>query len=231
METVYIEINGAAGGEEGNLFAADLARMYEMWAGKNKIKVRRTELSPIVLQCRGEKAYSVFAYEGGVHRVQRVPETEKRGRVHTSTVTVNVFKEKMPEQIVLRDSDIEFSACRSSGAGGQKVNKSSSKVRLVHKPTGIVVECEEERSQLQNRNKAMERLREQLQERENEQALLAASNSKRQQVGTGSRNEKIRTYNYHDSRVTDHRINWKSSKLKNIMNGDLEELIKALNNS
>ena len=226
-ETIYIEIDGAAGGDEGNIFAAELARAYEMWARKNGLQVKEQSTLPSLLQVRGENAYTYFAHESGVHRVQRVPETEKRGRVHTSTVTVNVSGESSLQPIVIRPEDIEFSACRSSGKGGQHVNRTESKVRLVHKPSGIVVECQEERSQVQNREKAMQKLCDELQRRQLEQASIAASDSKRQQVGSGSRNEKIRTYNYHDSRVVDHRLGIKTSKLKDVMNGDLSPFYSA----
>lgn len=226
-ETIYIEIDGAAGGDEGNIFAAELARAYEMWARKNGLQVKEQSTLPSLLQVRGENAHIYFAHESGVHRVQRVPETEKRGRVHTSTVTVNVSGESSLQPITIRPEDIEFSACRSSGKGGQHVNRTESKVRLVHKPSGIVVECQEERSQVQNREKAMQKLRDELQRRQLEQASIAASDSKRQQVGSGSRNEKIRTYNYHDSRVVDHRLGIKTSKLKDVMNGDLSPFYSA----
>ena len=226
-EIIYIEIDGAAGGDEGNIFAAELARAYEMWARKNGLQVKEQSTLPSLLQVRGENAHIYFAHESGVHRVQRVPETEKRGRVHTSTVTVNVRGELSLQPITIRPEDIEFSACRSSGKGGQHVNRTESKVRLVHKPSGIVVECQEERSQVQNREKAMQKLRDELQRRQFEQASIAASDSKRQQVGSGSRNEKIRTYNYHDSRVVDHRLGIKTSKLKDVMNGDLSPFYSA----
>lgn len=228
MDTIFIEIDGAAGGEEGKLFAADLARMYTMWAQKNKLKVEQIGSLPVLLKCRGKNAYSFFAYEGGVHRVQRVPITEKRGRVHTSTVTVNVYKDKMPQKIKVNLDDCEITTCRSSGKGGQKVNKTETKVRILHRPTGIVVECQDERSQGQNKEIALQRLQDILQQREDQYMMVAAQQDKRQQVGTGARNEKIRTYNFHDNRVTDHRINYKSSKLKDIMNGDLADLITAL---
>lgn len=224
MDTVYIEIDGAAGGDEGKLFAIEIARMYKMWAEKNKLKVKEEKTSPIVLKCCGENAYSFFAHEGGVHRVQRVPETEKRGRIHTSTVTVNVYKNNMPKKIEVNLSDCEITACRSSGKGGQKVNKTSTQIQILHKPTGIRVYSQEERSQLANKERALEKLQEQLQQIENDKIFGFNAAERREQVGTGNRNEKIRTYNYHDNRVIDHRSGFKSNKLKDILNGNLNEL-------
>lgn len=219
METIYIEIDGAAGGEEGNLFAADLARMYIMWAQKDKLKIKQIGSLPVLLKCSGENAYSFFAYEGGVHRVQRVPTTEKHGRIHTSTVTVNVYKDKPTEKIKVNKEDCTITSCRSSGKGGQHVNRTNSKVRVIHDPTGTVVECQEERSQHMNIEKAIKKIEDIInnKQQENNHNLYAAN--KKTQVGSGNRCEKIRTYNYPQNLVVDHRCNYKCSNLNDFMRG------------
>ena len=185
-------------------------------------------MKEIVFTVEGDGAWSRFKFESGVHRVQRVPETESGGRVHTSTVTVAVLPEMETADVQLNPADIEMQVFRSSGAGGQHVNKTSSAVRLIHRPTGTVVECQQERSQFQNRDKAMQLLRSRLYEekvREQEDAVTA---QRRSQVGTGMRNERIRTYNFPQGRMTDHRINLTLYKLENVMNGDLDEIIDGL---
>ena len=235
-KNVIVEIRAGVGGEEAALFANSLYRMYAMYAEARRWNVEVTSLSDtelggikeICFTIDGEGAYSRLKFESGVHRVQRVPETESGGRIHTSTVTVAVLPEVDEVDFALNPSDIEMQVFRSSGAGGQHVNKTSSAVRLIHKPTGTVVECQQERSQFQNRDKAMQLLRSRLYEekvREQEEALTA---ERRSQVGTGMRNERIRTYNFPQGRVTDHRIGLTLYKIDAIMNGDLDEVIDAL---
>jgi peptide chain release factor 1 len=230
METIIMEIDSAAGGDEAELFAHELYRMYSAYAAKKHFKIQELSSEPIQFKIKGEGVYNVFQFEGGVHRVQRVPKTEKKGRVHTSTVTVSVIKEGSAAKIDIDENDLEITACRSSGAGGQNVNKVSSKIRAIHKPTGIVVECQEERSQLMNKQKAIEKLRAILNEDASARFKFEQANARKQQVGTGSRNEKIRTYNFKDNRLTDHRIKFESKKLNKILDGDLDELLTALQN-
>ena len=235
-KNVIVEIRADVGGEEAALFANSLYRMYAMYAEARRWNVEVTSLSDtelggikeICFTIDGEGAYSRLKFESGVHRVQRVPETESGGRIHTSTVTVAVLPEVDEVDFALNPADIEMQVFRASGAGGQHVNKTSSAVRLIHRPTGTVVECQQERSQFQNRDKAMQLLRSRLYEekvREQEEALTA---ERRSQVGTGMRNERIRTYNFPQGRVTDHRIGLTLYKIDAIMNGDLDEVIDAL---
>ena len=235
-KNVIVEIRAGVGGEEAALFAHSLFRMYSMYADARRWKVEvdsvnETELGGVKEICftmEGDGAYSRLKFESGVHRVQRVPETESGGRIHTSTATVAVLPEVDEVDFELNPADIEMQVFRSSGAGGQHINKTSSAVRLIHKPTGTVVECQQERSQFQNRDKAMQLLRARLYEekvREQEEAVTA---ERRSQVGTGMRNERIRTYNFPQGRLTDHRIGLTLYKLESVMDGDLDEIIDAL---
>ena len=235
-KNVIVEIRGGVGGEESALFAHSLFRMYSMYAAKmgwsvELMNLSETELGGIkevdfVINGRG--AYSRMKYESGVHRVQRVPETESGGRVHTSTATVAVLPEMEEVDVQIDPKDIEMQVYRASGAGGQHVNKTSSAVRLIHKPSGIVVACQEERSQLQNREKCMRMLASKLYEIEQERILSENDGMRRSQVGTGMRNERIRTYNFPQGRVTDHRVNLTLYRIDAVMNGDLDEIINAL---
>ena len=235
-KNVIVEIRAGVGGEEAALFAHSLYRMYSMFAEANHWKtevdsVSETELGgvkEISFTIEGDGAYSRLKFESGVHRVQRVPETESGGRVHTSTVTVAVLPEMETADVQINPADIEMQVFRSSGAGGQHVNKTSSAVRLIHKPTGTVVECQQERSQFQNRDKAMRILASRLYEAEQEKISSEYTAQRRSQVGSGMRNERIRTYNFPQGRVTDHRIGLTLYKIDNIMNGDLNEVIDAL---
>ena len=235
-KSVIMEIRGGVGGEESALFAHSLFRMYSMYAQKmgwsiELMNYNDTELGGIkeadfVINGRG--AYSRLKYESGVHRVQRVPETESGGRVHTSTATVAVLPEMEEASVQINPADIEMQVYRASGAGGQHVNKTSSAVRLIHKPTGIVVACQEERSQLQNREKCMRMLASKLYEIEQEKLDAAVTGMRRSQVGTGMRNERIRTYNFPQGRVTDHRIGLTLYKIDQVMDGAIDEIIDAL---
>ena len=235
-KNVIVEIRAGVGGEEAALFAHSLYRMYSMFAEANHWKtevdsVNETELGgvkEISFTIEGDGAYSRLKFESGVHRVQRVPETESGGRVHTSTATVAVLPEMETADVQINPADIEMQVFRSSGAGGQHVNKTSSAVRLIHKPTGTVVECQQERSQFQNRDKAMRILASRLYEAEQEKISSEYTAQRRSQVGSGMRNERIRTYNFPQGRVTDHRIGLTLYKIDNIMNGDLNEVIDAL---
>ena len=235
-KSVIVEIRGGVGGEESALFAHSLFRMYSMYAARKGWSVElmnynETELGGVkeadfVLNGRG--AFSRMKYESGVHRVQRVPETESGGRVHTSTATVAVLPEMEEVDVQLNPADIEMQVYRASGAGGQHVNKTSSAVRLIHKPTGIVVACQEERSQLQNREKCMRMLASKLYEQEQERLSSEVTGLRRSQVGSGMRNERIRTYNFPQGRVTDHRVGLTLYKIDAVMDGDLDEIIDAL---
>ena len=235
-KSVIVEIRGGVGGEESALFAPSLFRMYTMYAESKGYRVQllnynETELGGVKeadFEICGEGAYSRLKFESGVHRVQRVPETESGGRVHTSTATVAVLPEMEQAEVDLRPEDIEMQVYRSSGAGGQHINKTSSAVRLIHKPSGIVVACQEERSQVQNREKCMQMLASKLYEIEQSRITDSVSAERRSQVGTGMRNERIRTYNFPQGRVTDHRIGLTLYKIDAIMDGDLDELIDAL---
>ena len=233
---VIIEIRGGAGGEEAALFAGSLYRMYSMYAESKGWKqeilnAHPTELGgykEISFSIEGEGAYSRLKYESGVHRVQRVPETESQGRIHTSTVTVAVLAEADEVELEINPADLKIDVFRASGAGGQHINKTESAVRITHLPTGCVVECQDERSQFKNKDKAMKILRSRLYEMLlNEQNDKIAS-ERRTQVGTGDRSERIRTYNYPQGRLTDHRINLTIYRLEEILNGNLEEVLNAL---
>ena len=231
-----LEIRAGAGGEEAALFAAELCRMYQNYCAAHRLKtealdVSETELGGVkeaVYNVSGKGAYKRLKYESGVHRVQRVPETESGGRVHTSTATVAVLPEMEQADVDLRPEDIEMQVYRSSGAGGQHINKTSSAVRLIHRPTGIVVACQEERSQFQNRERCMMMLSSKLYQLEQERIESAVSSERRSQVGSGMRNEKIRTYNFPQSRVTDHRIGLTLYQLDSILNGGLDPILDAL---
>lgn len=235
-KSVIMEIRGGVGGEESALFAHSLFRMYNLYAASKGWTVEllnysETELGGIKeadFEIHGNGAYSRLKFESGVHRVQRVPETESGGRVHTSTATVAVLPEMEEADVNIRPEDIEMQVYRSSGAGGQHINKTSSAVRLIHKPSGIVVSCQEERSQFQNREKCMLMLSSKLYQIEQERIESEYSGQRRSQVGMGMRNEKIRTYNFPQSRVTDHRIGLTLYKIDSIMNGGLDEVIDAL---
>ena len=235
-KNVIEEIRAGVGGEEAALFAHSLFRMYSMYADARRWKVEvdslnETELGGVKEICftiEGDGAYSRLKFESGVHRVQRVPETESGGRIHTSTATVAVLPEVDEVDFELNPADIEMQVFRSSGAGGQHVNKTSSAVRLIHRPTGTVVECQQERSQFQNRDKAMQLLRSRLYEEKVREQEDAVTNQRRSQVGTGMRNERIRTYNFPQGRLTDHRIGLTLYKLESVMNGDLDEIIDGL---
>ncbi len=235
-KNVIVEIRAGVGGEEAALFASDLYRMYSMYAEARGWKVEvdsvsETELGGLKEICftiQGGGAYSRLKFESGVHRVQRVPETESGGRIHTSTVTVAVLPEMEDVSVHLNDADIEMQVFRSSGAGGQHINKTSSAVRLIHKPTGMVVECQQERSQFQNREKAMRLLASRLYEQEREKVEGAYAADRKSQVGSGMRNERIRTYNFPQGRLTDHRVGLTLYKLDAVMNGVIDEIIDAL---
>ena len=235
-KNVIVEIRAGVGGEEAALFAHSLYRMYSMYAERSRWKIEVDSLSEtelggikeISFTIEGEGAWSRLKFESGVHRVQRVPETESGGRVHTSTATVAVLPEMETVDVQLNPADVEMQVFRASGAGGQHVNKTSSAVRLIHRPTGMVVECQQERSQFQNRDKAMRLLASRLYEAEQEKVEGAYTAQRRSQVGTGMRNERIRTYNFPQGRVTDHRIGLTLYKIDTIMDGDLNEVIDAL---
>lgn len=233
---VIIEIRGGAGGEEAALFAAVLFRMYSMYAVKRGYKTEiintnETELGgykEISFMLTGEGAYSRLKYESGVHRVQRVPETETQGRIHTSTVTVAVLPEADDVEVSINPSDLRIDTFRSSGAGGQHINKTESAIRITHIPTGLVVECQDERSQYKNKDKAMKVLKSRLLEAEREKQQNEVAQQRHSQVGTGDRSERIRTYNYPQGRVTDHRIGLTLYKIEDILNGNIDEIIDAL---
>ena len=235
-KSVIMEIRGGVGGEESALFAHSLFRMYSMYAARmgwsvELMNYNETELGGVkeadfVINGRG--AWSRLKFESGVHRVQRVPETESGGRIHTSTATVAVLPEMEEASVQINPADVEMQVYRASGAGGQHVNKTSSAVRLIHKPSGIVVACQEERSQVQNREKCMRLLASKLYEIEQEKLNSQVTGMRRSQVGTGMRNERIRTYNFPQGRLTDHRIGLTIYKLEQFMDGDIQEVIDAL---
>lgn len=235
-KNVMVEIRGGAGGDEAALFAGDLFRMYSMYADAKRWKTEVLNLSEIgiggikevTFMIEGEGAYSRLKFESGVHRVQRVPETESGGRIHTSTVTVAVLPEVDDVEVEINPEDLQIDTYRSSGAGGQHVNKTESAIRITHLPTGIVVACQDERSQHKNKEAAMKMLRTRLYDMMEQERNASIAADRKSQVGTGDRSERIRTYNYPQGRMTDHRIGLTLYKLEQIMNGDLDEVIDAL---
>ena len=235
-KNVIIEIRGGAGGEEASLFANSLYRMYTMYAESKHWKTEILNANPTELggfkevsfSVEGEGAYSRFKYESGVHRVQRVPETESQGRVHTSTVTVAVLVEADEVELDINPTDLKIDVFRASGAGGQHINKTESAVRITHLPTGTVVECQDERSQHKNKEKAMKILRSRLYEALQQEQNDKIASERRMQVGTGDRSERIRTYNYPQGRLTDHRIGLTIYRLEDMLNGNLDEVFDAL---
>jgi len=234
--SVIVEIRGGAGGEEAALFAGDLFRMYSMYAESKGWKIEMldsnaTEIGgfkEVIFSVDAKGAYSRLKFESGVHRVQRVPTTESSGRIHTSTVTVAVLPEVEEVDVEINPNDLEIDTFRASGAGGQHINKTDSAIRITHKPTGIVVTCQDQRSQHKNKEKAMKILRARLYEIAQEQQNSEVAEARKTQVGTGDRSERIRTYNFPQGRVTDHRIGLTLYKLEEILNGDLDEIIDAL---
>ena len=238
-KSVIIEIRGGAGGEEAALFSANLFRMYTRFAERQRWKTEVISGSEtgiggfkeIVFRVDGTGAFSMLKFESGVHRVQRVPETEASGRIHTSTATVAVLPEAADVDVEIRSEDLKIDTYRSSGAGGQHINKTESAIRLTHRPTGIVVTCQDEKSQLKNKERAFKVLRSKLYEIQKEQRDNTVAQARRSQVGSGDRSERIRTYNYPQNRVTDHRIDLTLYKLTAVLDGDLEEIIDALTTS
>ena len=235
-KNVIIEIRGGAGGEEAALFAGVLYRMYSMYAESKGFKTsimtsNETELGgfkEISFTVEGDGAYSRFKFESGVHRVQRVPETESQGRIQTSTATVAVLPEVEDIEVEINPADITIESCKSSGAGGQHINKTESAVRLTHKPTGIVIECQEERSQFKNKDKALKMLRAKLYDMKQKEQNDKIASDRKSQVGTGDRSERIRTYNYPQGRITDHRISLTLHSLESFLNGNIDDMIDAL---
>ena len=233
---VIVEIRGGAGGEESALFAGVLYRMYSMYAESRRWKTEVLSSNPTELggfkevsfMISGEGAYSRFKFESGVHRVQRVPETETQGRIHTSTATVAVLPEAQDVDVQINPSDLQIDTFRASGAGGQHVNKTESAIRIIHIPTGTIVECQDERSQHKNKDKAMKILRSKILESEREKQMSSIADERKSQVGTGDRSERVRTYNYPQGRISDHRIGLTVYKLEQFLNGDLDEVIDAL---
>ena len=235
-KNIIVEIRGAAGGDEGNIFAGDLFRMYVRYAEHQGWKVQMIEeniseaggYSLVSFMIKGDSVYSKLKFESGAHRVQRVPKTEASGRIHTSTATVLVMPEMEDIEVEINMADVQVDTYRSQGAGGQNVNKTESAVRMTHKPTGVVVSCQTEKSQIQNREICMQMLRAKIYAKLQEEQEAKIGNERRLKVGTGERSEKIRTYNYPQNRVTDHRIGFTVQKLDRVMEGDLEEIIEAL---
>jgi len=233
---VVVEIQGAEGGEEAALFAADLFRMYQKWAERKGWKVEVADVSPtgmggfdkVEFEVHGQGAYSQLKYEGGVHRVQRVPKTEAQGRIHTSAATVAVMPEADPVEVELKPEDLEIKTSTSTGPGGQSVNTTYSAIRITHRPTGMVVSIQDEKSQLQNKEKALRVLRARLYEMKLAEQQAAIGAQRRSMVGSGNRSEKIRTYNFKENRVTDHRIKLTLHRLDQVMAGDLDELVGSL---
>ncbi len=235
-KNVFLEIRAGAGGNEAAIFVADLFRMYSRYVENKKLSLEVINSHPseldgykeIILYIKGKNVYFNLKYESGVHRVQRIPVTESQGRIHTSTVTVAVLPEVEEKDVYIDPKDLKIDTYRASGAGGQHVNKTSSAIRITHLPTGIVVTSQDQRSQHQNKAKAMQVLRAKLYEKQEREKIEAIASQRREQVGTGERSEKIRTYNYPQNRVTDHRINLTLYKLDRIIDGELDEIIEAL---
>ncbi len=235
-KNVIVEIRGGAGGDEAALFASDLYRMYTMYAERNHWKTELMSLNEngiggfkeVIFMIKGQGAYSQLKYESGVHRVQRIPATESGGRIHTSTVTVAVLPEAEDVDVELNMNDVRIDVFRSSGNGGQSVNTTDSAVRVTHMPTGIVISCQDEKSQLKNKDKALKVLRARLYEMEQEKQHAELAAEKKSQIGTGDRSERIRTYNFPQGRVTDHRVGLTLHRLDQILNGDIEEIISTL---
>ncbi len=229
-KNVIVEIRGGAGGDEAGIWAGDLYRMYQRYAERLGFKAETMEASDgsYTFEIKGDGAYSIFKFEGGTHRVQRVPETESQGRIHTSTATVAVLPEVEDVEVNVDQNDLQIDVYRSSGPGGQSVNTTDSAVRITHKPSGIVISMQDEKSQLQNRERAMKLLRAKLYEAELQRQQAALSAERKSQVGTGDRAEKIRTYNFPQRRVTDHRINFSVHNLDQVLSGEPDELTSAL---
>jgi peptide chain release factor 1 len=236
LKDVILEIRSAAGGDEAAIWAGDIYRMYEKYADRHGYRIEPLDMSPsesggydkATVAVKGRGAYSRFKFEGGVHRVQRVPKTESQGRVHTSTATVAVLPEAEEVDVDIDPNDVRVDVYRSTGPGGQSVNTTDSAVRLTHIPTGLVVSMQDEKSQLQNKEKAFRVLRARLLQAEQERQHAELAGERRSQVGTGQRSEKIRTYNYKDNRVTDHRIGLTLRRLDQVLEGDLDEFVDAL---
>ena len=235
-KNVIVEIRAGTGGDEAGLFAADLYRMYSRWAEAQRYKVdvlshNETGIGgfkEVIFSVRGQGAFSRLKHESGVHRVQRVPTTESQGRIHTSTATVAVLPEMSEVEVEISPNDIRIDVFRAGGPGGQSVNTTNSAVRLTHLPTGLVVSCQDEKSQLQNRARALQILRARLYAMELDRQVEAQSEARRSQVGSGERSEKVRTYNFPQNRVTDHRVGLTLHRLDSVLEGDLDELIEAL---
>jgi peptide chain release factor 1 len=235
-KNVVVEIRAGVGGDEAALFAGVLYRMYTMYADSKKFKTELISANEtglggfkeITFMVTGNGAYSRFKFESGVHRVQRVPETEASGRIHTSTATVAVLPEAEEVEVEINPNDLEIETIKSSGAGGQHINKTESAIRLYHKPTGIVIECQDERSQFKNKDKAMKLLRAKLYDMKQREQSEKIAGERRTQVGTGDRNERIRTYNYPQGRITDHRIGYTIYSLESFLNGNIDGMIDAL---